>query len=60
MEMLRTFNCGIGMCVITSPNKANKVLKGLKSSGEKAYIIGHLEHKHKDIIINNKNKIFEN
>ena len=61
-EMLRTFNCGIGMCVITSPNKSNKLLNNLTNSGEKAYIIGHIDRKNnnKNIIIKNKNKIFKN
>ena len=39
-EMLRTFNCGIGMVVITKKEYANKIINILEASGETCFIIG--------------------
>ncbi len=41
-EMLRTFNCGLGMIVITSPEKAGQVIDAFGDEGEKATRIGRL------------------
>jgi phosphoribosylformylglycinamidine cyclo-ligase len=41
-EMVRTFNCGIGMIVVTSPDKAEAVQKALTNSGERVYRIGQV------------------
>ena len=41
-EMLRTFNCGIGMIAITSPDAAATVIDILKSAGEQATRIGQV------------------
>ena len=47
-EMLKTFNCGVGFCLIISPKNLNKVIK--KFTNEfKPYIIGK--------IISGKNKV---
>lgn len=42
-EMMRTFNCGIGMTVIVSADDADKTIAHLESCGEKASIIGSIE-----------------
>ncbi len=47
-EMLKTFNCGIGFCLIIQPNKINYIKK-IFSKKYEPYIIGK--------IINGKNKI---
>lgn len=39
-EMLRTFNCGIGMAVICKKEYANDIIKELQTAGETAYLIG--------------------
>jgi phosphoribosylformylglycinamidine cyclo-ligase len=39
-EMLRTFNCGIGMIAVVAPDKVDAVLKVLREHGEIATPIG--------------------
>jgi phosphoribosylformylglycinamidine cyclo-ligase len=39
-EMLRTFNCGIGMIVVTAAKDAKKVAASLKRSGETVVNLG--------------------
>ena len=41
-DMLETFNCGIGMVLITSPNDASTLLRVLGEHGETAYKIGEI------------------
>jgi phosphoribosylformylglycinamidine cyclo-ligase len=41
-EMLRTFNCGVGMMAIVSPAKADPVIAVLKREGETAIKIGEI------------------
>lgn len=41
-EMLRTFNCGIGMMVITPESAVPDVIKSLTASGESAELIGEI------------------
>jgi phosphoribosylformylglycinamidine cyclo-ligase len=42
-EMARTFNCGIGMAVITAPEQADAALETLSKAGEIAYRIGSVQ-----------------
>lgn len=39
-EALKTFNCGIGMCVICPPEVEGGAIKQLESTGEKVFKIG--------------------
>ncbi|MGB8244709.1 MAG: AIR synthase-related protein, partial [Pseudolabrys sp.] len=39
-EMLRTFNCGIGMTVVTAPGEVDAVAKTFERSGETAVVLG--------------------
>ena len=41
-DMFGTFNMGVGMCVIVSPDEADKAMETLTASGEKPVIIGHV------------------
>ncbi|MDY7025226.1 MAG: phosphoribosylformylglycinamidine cyclo-ligase [Pseudomonadota bacterium] len=41
-EMLRTFNCGVGMVAIISKNHLEDVLSLLKQLGEQAWIVGKI------------------
>lgn len=41
-EMLRTFNCGVGMVVIVSSGQADAVIDNLSASGETATLIGEI------------------
>ncbi|HSR55508.1 MAG TPA: AIR synthase-related protein, partial [Alphaproteobacteria bacterium] len=42
-ELARTFNCGIGMAVITAPDAADEVESRLSQAGETVYRIGRVE-----------------
>lgn len=44
-EMLRVFNCGIGMALVCKDNESTDILAMLESLGEKAYLIGEIELK---------------
>jgi phosphoribosylformylglycinamidine cyclo-ligase len=42
-EMLRTFNCGLGMIVVTAALRADDVIAILTAAGETATVIGEIE-----------------
>src|SRR6476646_3161327 len=42
-EMARTFNCGIGMAIVVSPENATKVASLLEGAGETVIEIGRIE-----------------
>jgi phosphoribosylformylglycinamidine cyclo-ligase len=41
-EMLRTFNCGIGLIVVAAPESAHDIIEALGASGDTARIVGKL------------------
>ena len=42
LEMARTFNNGIGMILIISPDKVNEVIQTIQASGEQVYRVGEV------------------
>jgi phosphoribosylformylglycinamidine cyclo-ligase len=42
-DMLRTFNCGIGMVLVASPDRAEALAGLLREAGEKVFEIGRVE-----------------
>ena len=42
-EMLRTFNCGIGLILITPAAQTQDILLQLKALGEEAFVIGRID-----------------
>jgi phosphoribosylformylglycinamidine cyclo-ligase len=44
-ELLRVFNCGIGMIAIVPPTSADEILDRLQGLGERGYKIGVIERK---------------
>ena len=52
-EMLKTFNCGVGFCLIINPKNLNKVVKCF-SNEFKPYIIGKISSGPKKVKLNEK------
>jgi len=50
-EMLRTFNCGIGMTLCIDQQEADKALSILKSMGEAAFIVGETRRGNGGVVV---------
>ena len=50
-DMFNTFNMGVGMSIIVSPEDKDKALEILKENGEDAYVIGTVEESSEKIVI---------
>jgi phosphoribosylformylglycinamidine cyclo-ligase len=48
LEMLRTFNCGIGMVVVVAPGRADALGDVLSGQGETVHVIGRITRRQKD------------
>lgn len=48
-ELLRTFNCGIGLILVVSQDIAEEVLLRLKGLGESAFVIGDIVARNGDV-----------
>jgi len=51
LEMLRTFNCGIGFVVMVSPDDVEATLTTLRAAGEEPVIIGHIQKRVDDPVV---------
>ena len=52
-EMIKTFNCGVGFCIIINKNNLNKINKFFKPKF-KPYVIGKIIKEKKSVILNGK------
>ena len=52
-EMLRTFNCGVGFCLVINPKNLNKINKFF-SKNYQPYVIGKITNQHTKVKINGK------
>ena len=50
-EMLKTFNCGVGFCLIVNPKDLKKVTKYF-SRGNKPYVIGKISKGNNKVKLN--------
>ena len=42
-EMLRTFNCGVGLILVVAAGEVDAVLAALKAAGEQPFVVGEIE-----------------
>ena len=52
-EMIKTFNCGVGFCIVINKNNLNKINKFFKPKF-KPYVIGKIIKEKKSVILNGK------
>ncbi len=50
-DMFNTFNMGVGMCIIVSPEDRDLALEILKANGEDAYVIGEVVESDDKVIL---------
>ncbi len=50
-EMLRTFNCGLGMLVVVEPGRAEAVAAELTAAGEVPLTVGRVEAREADAVV---------
>ncbi len=50
-EMYRTFNCGVGMVLITKSDDAEAIISSLKKNGEDAWLLGNIQSGDKEQVI---------
>jgi phosphoribosylformylglycinamidine cyclo-ligase len=50
-EMYRTFNCGIGMCVVVAAADADAAVASLEASGETVAVIGRVASGSRGVVI---------
>ena len=50
-EMLKTFNCGIGMILVVTKQDANEICSIIDKAGDKSYQIGKIGKKNKEAVV---------
>ena len=52
IEMLRTFNCGIGLCIVVDDDQVNNAIEQLNTHNLKSWVIGNtVVHTGQDVVI---------
>ena len=49
--MYNTYNMGIGMIVAVDPADVDKTMEAIKATGDKPYVIGHIEAGEKGVTL---------
>ncbi len=50
-EMMRTFNCGVGMVLVTSADQKDALIKELEDAGEEPLVLGELVDREGDAVV---------
>jgi phosphoribosylformylglycinamidine cyclo-ligase len=50
-EMLRTFNCGIGMILVVEADRADAIQSALTQAGETVHVLGRITERKKDPVL---------
>ena len=50
-DMFNTYNMGVGMSIVVSPEDVDTALEVLKANGEDAYVIGSISEGNEKIVI---------
>ena len=50
-DMYNTYNMGIGMIVAVDPADVDKTMEAIKATGDKPYVIGHIEAGEKGVTL---------
>lgn len=62
-EAANTFNCGLGLVLVVSPELQDEVLRKLRANGEAAWVVGRMETLQstggQQVVINNLQKQLE-
>ena len=54
-EMIKTFNCGVGFCIIVNPKNLKKIKKYFSKKFQ-PYLIGKITNGKKNVVLNGKIK----
>ena len=49
VEMLKTFNCGMGFCLIVTPENSERVMAHIETAGLRAFRVGEIESSDQEV-----------
>lgn len=58
-EMLRTFNCGVGMAIVVTADRAEEVADALTAGGETVTTIGEIVPRHEGPAVTYRGRLFD-